>query len=168
MASASRLLRLETGWRASTAGALPQNLASSSSTSPARPSPQRHSSRPSPQRRSAAARMWLTSSASGSPLTSTSPHSIASLLLVLALFSRLEHLAAKPAVVQLDRPPRTLAVPPLVWQARVWPRSWGSLPPLLLLVTQLPAAEVLGALLRGKQGFQLLLALSYKISESVC
>ena len=89
-------------------------------------------------------------------------------VLVLALFSRLEHLAAKPAVVQLDRPPRTLAVPPLVWQARVWPRSWGSLPPLLLLVTQLPAAEVLGALLRGKQGFQLLLALSYKISESVC
>ena len=89
-------------------------------------------------------------------------------VLVLALFSRLEHLAAKPAVVQLDRSPRTLAVPPLVWQARVWPRSWGSLPPLLLLVTQLPAAEVLGALLRGKQGFQLLLALSYKISESVC
>ena len=83
-------------------------------------------------------------------------------VLVLALFSRLEHLAAKPAVVQLDRPPRTLAVPPLVWQARVWPRSWGSLPPLFLLVTQLPAAEVLGALLRGKQGCQLLLALSYK------
>ena len=28
MASASRLLRLETGWRASTAGALPQNVCS--------------------------------------------------------------------------------------------------------------------------------------------
>eukprot|EP00964_Phaeocystis_antarctica_P041922 scaffold24009_cov68-Phaeocystis_antarctica.AAC.3 len=38
---------------------------------------------------------------------------------VHAFLSRLEHLAAKPAVVQLERSPRTLAIPPLVWHARL-------------------------------------------------